>query len=64
VGKKHSHQAGSVMKHVSATTMDSTSGGGQDNCEDATQDVSKDVQLGRVSQSELSLASKKRKFQD
>jgi hypothetical protein len=30
------HHAGFVMKRVSATTMDSTSGCGQDNCEDAT----------------------------
>jgi hypothetical protein len=44
--------------------MDTTSGGGQDNCEDTTQDVSQDVQGWRVSQSKPSSASKKNKFQD
>jgi hypothetical protein len=30
------HQASSVIKHVSATTEDSMSGGAQDNCADET----------------------------
>ena len=58
------HQAGSVMKHVSATTMNSTNSDAQDNCDDANQDISQDIQIERNSQSEPPSASKKNKFQD
>lgn len=53
------HQAGSVMKHVSATTMESTSVGLQENS--ANEDV---LQQVSTIQPEPSSASKKNKFQD
>jgi hypothetical protein len=55
------HQASSVMKHVSAATMDNTSVGGQENLTNANDDV---LQPVSIFQSEPSYASKKNKFQD
>jgi hypothetical protein len=49
------------MKHVSATTMDNTSVGGQKNSANANDDV---LQSVSTFQSELLCASKKNKFQD
>jgi len=53
------YQADSVMKHVSATTMDSTNGDAQDNCDDTNQDISQDTQIECNSQLEPSSTSKK-----
>jgi len=58
------HQASSVMKHVNVTTMDSTNGDAQDNCDYTNQDISQDIQIECNSQSEPSSYSKKNKFQD
>jgi hypothetical protein len=55
------HQAGSVMKHVSTTTMDNITVGGQENSANANDDV---LQPVSTLQSEPSSASKKNKFQD
>lgn len=48
------HQDRSAMKHVSATTTNSTNGGAQDNCEDTRQVVSQDVHVEQISQSKPS----------
>ena len=37
------HQAGSVMKHASATTMDSTNGNAENNCDDINQYISHNI---------------------
>ena len=46
------------------TTMDSTNGDAQDNCDDANQDIFEDIQIKHNSQSKPSSASKKNKFQN
>ena len=58
------HQAGSVIKHMSATTMNSTNSDAQDNYDDANQDISQDIQIECSSQSEPPSVSNKNKFQD
>ena len=55
------HQAGSILKHGSAITMDNTSVGGQENSANANDNVSQPV---RIFQSKPSSTSKNNKFQD